>query len=158
MEDLVMKNMIQKIVLMAVMFSLSVLVYAAMENNSILRFQSTNKDGKVVYAVAQADGSVVAMTADDTNFVLENSLWLAHGNDNNFNIQNLGTTKYLNQDSETGTRGERHYLITSDNSLSLRRDNIGYYWAKSDGFWGIGKNYLYIQYGNESCHHHQQDS
>ena len=59
-----MKTIIHKIVLLAVMFSLSVLSYAVPENNTILRFDSKNFDGTVVYAVANGD-SVYALTEKD---------------------------------------------------------------------------------------------
>lgn len=144
-----MKTKLQKIFLLTVMFSLSVLAYAEMQNNSILRFESTNQKGEVVYAVAMSDGSgsVVAMTAADSRFVLENSLWLAHGNDNGFTIQNLGTGKFLNQGQEKGTKGDRHFLKTDSESeaLSLHRDNTGYYWQKG-GTSIFNRNDLYIQY------------
>ena len=117
-----MRNMLHRLFLMTMISSLSVFVYAAMENNSILRFQSTNQAGKVVYAVAMDDNSVVAMTADDSRFVLENSLWLARGDKNSFTLQNVGTEDYL----DYSTSGTNVNMKTSNTKRTFKEDGTGY--------------------------------
>ena len=123
-----MRNMLYKLFLMTMISSLSVFVYAAMENNSILRFESKRFDPKiqdsvVVYAVAMPDGSVVPMTADDTRFKLENSLWVAKGGSTGFTLQNLGTSEYLDYDNS----GTNYWLRTTDTQRTFKEDRTGYY-------------------------------
>ena len=101
-----MKNIIQKIVLMAVMFSLSVLAYAVPENNSILRLESKNSAGEVVYAVADKNGgnAISAMTdAELANYGLEYALWIAEVSGTTFKLKNLGTEKYLSNSQRNGS-------------------------------------------------------
>ena len=141
-------RILQKIILLAVMFSLSILAYALPENNSILRFDSKKLDGTVVYAVANGD-SVYALTEKDPFYInnLANSLWIVRLNGNGFTIQNLGTGKFLNQSSYSGSvgasKGNIHYPILSDNALVLSEGNKGFYYEERD--YG-NKAQAYIQY------------
>lgn len=140
-------RILQKIILLAVMFSLSILAYALPENNSILRFDSKNFDGTVVYAVANGN-SVYALTEKDPFYInnLANSLWIVRLNGNGFTIQNLGTGKFLNQSSDKGSvgasKGNVHYPILSDNALVLSEGDKGFYYTESD----YKNNAAYIQY------------
>ncbi len=141
-------RILQKIILLAVMFSLSILAYALPENNSILRFDSKKLDGTVVYAVANGD-SVYALTEKDPFYInnLANSLWIVRLNGNGFTIQNLGTGKFLNQSSYKGSvgasKGSIHYPILSDNALVLSEGDKGFYYEERD--YG-NKAQAYIQY------------
>lgn len=141
-------RILQKIILLAVMFSLSILAYALPENNSILRFDSKKLDGTVVYAVANGD-SVYALTEKDPFYInnLANSLWIVRLNGNGFTIQNLGTGKFLNQSSYKGSvgasKGDIHYPILSDNALVLSEGDKGFYYEERD--YG-NKAQAYIQY------------
>lgn len=141
-------RILQKIILLAVMFSLSILAYALPENNSILRFDSKNLDSTVVYAVANGD-SVYALTEKDPFYInnLANSLWIVRLNGNGFTIQNLGTGKFLNQSSYMGSvgasKGRIHYPILSDNALVLLEGDKGFYYEERD--YG-NKAQAYIQY------------
>lgn len=132
---------------MAVMFSLSVLVYAVPENNSILRFDSKNLDGTVVYAVANGD-SVYALTEKDPFYInnLANSLWIVRNNGGVFTIQNLGTGKFLNQSFYLGSVGSKkgniHYPILSSEALDLSEGENGFYYTERD----YNNNAAYIQY------------
>ena len=143
-----MKTIIHKIVLLAVMFSLSVLSYAVPENNTILRFDSKNFDGTVVYAVANGD-SVYALTEKDPFYInnLANSLWIVREDKNVFTIQNLGTGKFLNEAFYKGSVGSKkgniHYPILSDVALGLSEGDKGFYYIESD--YG-NKAQAYIQY------------
>ena len=136
-----MRNMLHRLFLMTMISSLSVFVYAEMQNNSILRFESKRfdskiKDSVVVYAVAMSDGSVVPMTADDTRFKLENSLWVAKGTSNGFTLRNLGTSKFLNYK----TVGILAYgLTTSETERSFMENETGYYCT-------INRSSYYVQY------------
>ena len=123
-----MRTMIQKIVLLVMMFSLSVLAFSQNRpaEHSILRLSSENFDGQTVYAVAMADGSIKALTSDDADYKLENSLWFVkypiYGIDgatlfdelDGFTLQNIGTGLYLNFAERDGVDGTTlYYLVTS---------------------------------------------
>ncbi len=141
-------RILKKIILLAVMFSLSVLSYAVPENNSILRFDSKKLDGTVVYAVANGD-SIYALTEKDPFYInnLANSLWIVRLNGNGFTIQNLGTRKFLNQSFYKGSvgasKGNIHYPILSNNALVLFEGDKGFYYEERD--YG-NKAQAYIQY------------
>lgn len=132
---------------MTVMFSLSVLAYAVPENNTILRFDSKNLDGTVVYAVANGD-SVYALTEKDPFYInnLANSLWIVRNNGGVFTIQNLGTGKFLNQSFYLGSVGSKkgniHYPILSSEALDLSEGEKGFYYTERD----YNNNAAYIQY------------
>lgn len=140
----------QKIVLMAVMFLSSVLVYSwdYPKDNSIFRLTAKNFDGKTVYAVAMADGSIKALTSDDADYKLENSLWFVElGGDympnfaSFFTLRNLGTGKYLNVAEREGVNGATlYYLATSTTPLNLDVVGSGYFYNPGDG------NYRFIRF------------
>lgn len=155
-------RILQKIILLAVMFLSSVLMYSQdrPEEHSILRLSSTNFDGKIVYAVAMADGSIKALTSDDADYKLENSLWFVkypiYGVDGatmfdeweHFTLQNLGTGQYLNVAYRDGVDGATlHYLITSTKPSFIGVDTSwdGY---ELQGF-GVGLVVQYDPYYNE---------
>ena len=145
-----MNNIMQKIVLMAVMFLSSVLVYSwdYPKDNSIFRLTAKNFDGKTVYAVAMADGSIKALTSDDADYKLENSLWFVElGGDympnfaSFFTLRNLGTGKYLNVAEREGVNGATlYYLATSTTPLNLDVVGSGYFYNPGDG------NYRFIRF------------
>lgn len=139
-----MKNMIQKIVLMTVMFLLSVLAYAQPENNSVFRLQSKNSAGEDVFAVVVGD-KIEALTAEEDGYVLKNSLWLVSVSGENFTLQNMATGKFLNVSSRKGLDNSAHgkiYSLSTDNTgLSFIQDDNGYGYLLS-----AENTYLYIQY------------
>ena len=143
-----MKNIIQKIVLMAVMFSLSVLSYAVPENNSILRLESKNSAGEVVYAVADKNGgnAISAMTdAELADYGLEYALWIAEVSGNTFKLKNLGTEKYLSNSQRNGSGWFGAltpivYLSTNTSGVSISDGGDNGYSITHN------RNTLYIQY------------
>lgn len=144
-----MKNIIQKIVLMTVMFSLSVLVYAVPENNSILRLESKNSAGEAVYAVAMADGSTItAMTdAELASYGLEYALWIAKTNETagTFTLQNLKTDRYLNYAKKTGVNWYSQVMyLTQGDALGFKEHADGFYYYPESAF--MGTNTMAIQY------------
>ncbi len=140
-----MKTKLQKIFLLAVMFSLSVLAYAQLpEDHSILRFESKDKNGNVVYAMAKDDGSVVALPDTDKDFVLENSLWQVVVSGSTFTLKNLGTDQYLNYEEEgKWYEAKRVSLSTKASGVSIYADQTGYYIKHKAT---LSTNNLYIQY------------
>lgn len=145
-----MKNIIQKIVLMAVMFSLSVLSYAVPENNSILRLESKNSAGEVVYAVADKNGgnAISAMTdAELADYGLEYALWIAKTNETagTFTLQNLGTDRYLNYAKKTGINWYSQVMyLTQGDALGFKEHADGFYYYPESAL--IGTNTMAIQY------------
>lgn len=143
-----MKNIIQKIVLMAVMFSLSVLSYAVPENNSILRLESKNSAGEVVYAVADKnEGNAISAKTDAelANYGLEYALWIAEVSGNTFKLKNLGTEKYLSNSQRNGSGWFGAltpivYLSTNTSGVSISDGGDNGYSITHN------RNTLYIQY------------
>ena len=140
-----MKTIIHKIVLLAVMFSLSILAYALPENNSVFRLQSKNSAGDDVYAVVVGN-EIKALTADENGYVLENSLWLVNVSGDSFTLQNIATGKFLNVRSRKGLDNSAHgriYSLSAD-------DNAGLFFIQDDNGYGYllskENTYLYIQY------------
>ena len=133
---------------MAVMFSLSVLSYAVPENNSILRLESKNSAGEVVYAVADKNGgnAISAMTdAELADYGLEYALWIAEVSGNTFKLKNLGTEKYLSNSQRNGSGWFGAltpivYLSTNTSGVSISDGGDNGYSITHN------RNTLYIQY------------
>ena len=128
-----MKKPISKILLFLVTyFSLSLSLYAIPEDNSILRLQSKNSDGDVVYAVVVGD-DVKALTANDEDYNIANSLWIVKVNRDGetFTLQNVGTNMYLYYASKQGTSGSQNHAIyylkpNSNSAINLYEEEKGY--------------------------------
>lgn len=133
---------------MAVMFSLSVLVYAVPKNNSILRLESKNSAGKVVYAVADKNGgnAISAMTdAELADYGLEYALWIAEVSGNTFKLKNLGTQKYLNYREEgSWLSAKKVYLNVQNSGVSIYEDNNHRYYINHRSTFSTSQ--LLIQY------------
>ena len=137
-------RILQKIILLAVMFSLSILAYALPENNSVFRLQSKNSAGDDVFAVVVGN-EIKALTAYENGYVLENSLWLVNVSGESFTLQNIATGKFLNVRSRKGLDNSAHGKI-----YSLSADNAGLPFIQDDNGYGYllsaENTYLYIQY------------
>lgn len=136
---------------MTVMFSLSVLVYAVPEDNSILRLESKDRAGEVVYAVyAVADknggNAISAMTdAELADYGLEYALWIAEVSGTTFKLKNLGTGRYLNYSQRNGSGWLGFltpivYLSTNTSGVSISDGGDNGYSITHN------RNTLYIQY------------
>ena len=143
-----------------VMFLSSVLVYSQDRpaEHSILRLSSKNSKGQIVYAVAMSDGSIKALTSDDADYNLENSLWFVeypiygiggagyYDEWYRFTLQNLGTGKYLNLAQRDGVNGSSlYYMVTSTNSYFFEIGTSGGYQID----YGAGLVIQYDPYYNE---------
>ena len=149
------KYIIKKILLLIViLFSLSLSLFAVPENNSIFRLQSKNSKGEIVYAVVVNEGTdkkpsyvIRSLTAVDQSYKQENSLWLVKVSGSTFTLQNVGTGKYLYKDSRKGSSGAAkhrvYYLTVNNSAIDFSEDDIngGYYYYES----GCSEE-LYIHY------------
>ena len=138
-----MKVLVYKITFLVVFLSLSVCVSAALpEDNSIMRFKSTNKDGKTIYAVAMSDGTTVkALLETDKNYKYENTLWLVKVNGSSFTLQNVGTKRFLSSSKKNGYGWLGFLRQISYFSMNTSGESF----KESNGKYYIG-DYLYAQY------------
>ena len=143
-----MRNMLHRLFLMTMISSLSVFAYAVPANNSILRLESKNSAGKVVYAVASKnDNKVTAKTDTELDtYGLEYALWIVEVSGNNtFKLKNLGTGQYLAYREEGAWYESKKVYLNVDNSgVSIYEDNNHRYYINHRSTFSTSQ--LLIQY------------